>query len=566
VQNKKEFGLAVWLVVDMAEDDNNRQTRTSDSGMSPVSRYTTSNTSDSSRPFKSQYTQSGGAEQNTSSVTALAQRVVGNKVFVTITTLLTCYVLTGDDLKMMCTNKPADQYFDIVTYVCIFLFAVEVILSSLGKTDYFLSFFFMLDVGSTATLVLDISYINEFILDLIKGPDQSVSNSGPQTARLGSKVARVVRVVRLVRILKLYKALLEEIVKDKSKAEAPGVDEEWGDVRGDLDVNVNHQVEESRVGKKLSDLTTRRVIILVLFMMICLPLLEIDERDKVPGSPNYAADLVLHAFRKGTKTEYANSLLRFVFYHNWFTANNPKSCPGSPSSCPGRYDSGLFWVGIKYKTATKPQDLYNLTSRAQLPLQNVEHVNEVSSNKQFKYYYLGDMPPSVLPILASKWETRCSHKKWTSYGISLLHNEIPDSVMYAVPCPTNLRVSESKSYIPMMNTKVQNDKWQFVFVFDQRKFTREEARYSLGITAFVCVSLCTAALFFTSDSNTLVLNPVENMILKINVIRNNPLKAMQMGDDEFIAEQVQKSKDKRRVKSKRFYFQQKMMCSSKQKK
>jgi len=114
----------------MAEDDNNRPMRTSDLGTSPASRFTSSGTSDSSRPFKSQYS---GTEQTTSSVTELARRVVENKVFVTITTILTCYVLTGADLKMLCTNKPADQYFDIVTYVCILIFTVEVVLSSLGK-------------------------------------------------------------------------------------------------------------------------------------------------------------------------------------------------------------------------------------------------------------------------------------------------------------------------------------------------------------------------------------------------------------------------------------------------
>jgi len=42
-----------------------------------------------------------------------------------------------------------------------------------------------------------------------------------------------------------------------------------------VDVNVDIP-QESRVGKKLSDLTTKRVIVLVLSMVICLGLFEVE--------------------------------------------------------------------------------------------------------------------------------------------------------------------------------------------------------------------------------------------------------------------------------------------------
>merc|ERR1712113_949579 len=99
----------------------------------------------------------------------LSRLVVEANAFVIFTTLLTVYALIGSDLRLGKTNKTADDFFDVVTVVCILVFSVEIILSSLGKEDYFGSFFFYLDAISTVTLMLDIStleaYINEFAGD-----------------------------------------------------------------------------------------------------------------------------------------------------------------------------------------------------------------------------------------------------------------------------------------------------------------------------------------------------------------------------------------------------------------
>jgi class 3 adenylate cyclase len=64
---------------------------------------------------------------------------------------------------------------------------------------------------------------------------------------------RIVRLIRLVRIVKLYKI-----------------------AAGESDANLDKQVamEPSQVGKKLTELTTRRVIILVLLMVIVLPFMD----------------------------------------------------------------------------------------------------------------------------------------------------------------------------------------------------------------------------------------------------------------------------------------------------
>lgn len=86
-----------------------------------------------------------------------------------------------------------------------------------------------------------------------------------RVSRAGSKAGRIIRMVRLVRLVKLY--MLARRQNDKSH-------------------------KQSKVGAKLSDLTTRRVIVVVLVMLIVVPVFSYSEDD---FSEEFATDQ-LHVF------------------------------------------------------------------------------------------------------------------------------------------------------------------------------------------------------------------------------------------------------------------------------
>ncbi|CAJ1361727.1 unnamed protein product [Effrenium voratum] len=226
----------------------------------------------------------------------ISRRIVDNTYFMAFTTILTFYALTADDLRIMLTEKPADIIFNVVGLVCICVFTMEVILSCLGKVDYFLSFFWFLDVISTATLLLDLTWISEAIQG--DNSDASDLRSG-RTARVGARASRVVRVLRLVRILKLYKAYYEakqrRMERERRKKEGQ-VEDDWDEADYEAVENAQARDNESRVGKKLSEMTTRRVICLILAMLLCLPLLSKETADQVPFSAEYGANSVWEAF------------------------------------------------------------------------------------------------------------------------------------------------------------------------------------------------------------------------------------------------------------------------------
>jgi hypothetical protein len=84
-------------------------------------------------------------KKKTPKYVTVSRSIVENNYVVAFTTILTIYALIGDDLRLICTNRPADQYFNICVFICIFVFTLECVLSCVGKDDYYLSFFFWLE-------------------------------------------------------------------------------------------------------------------------------------------------------------------------------------------------------------------------------------------------------------------------------------------------------------------------------------------------------------------------------------------------------------------------------------
>jgi len=74
------------------------------------------------------------------------------------------------------------------------------------------------------------------------------------------------------------------------------------------------------------------------------------------------------------------------------------------------------------------------------------------------------------------------------------------------------------------------------------RYSTLAAPRGLIITSFVCVILCAASLSFSNDANRLVLRPLEKMMDRVDIIRNDPLFAVQMADEEFKQEEKIKAK------------------------
>jgi hypothetical protein len=98
-------------------------------------------------------------------------------------TSLTIYALFFDDIRMVLFSKGSDDIFYGISSMALFFFTLEIILTSYSKKDeYWLSFFFWLDVVSTLSIIPDIGWI----MDSMTGAnDASDATSLAKTSRAG---------------------------------------------------------------------------------------------------------------------------------------------------------------------------------------------------------------------------------------------------------------------------------------------------------------------------------------------------------------------------------------------
>jgi len=136
--------------------------------------------------------------------------------------------------------------------------------------------------------------------------------------------------------------------------------------------------------------------------------------------------------------------------------------------------------------------------------------------------------------LARPWQNTSSCIGNYLRGVSLLENDDPPLI-----CPQDLRYNERSVVAPTAIKGTEMKQASFTFVFDTRTGSKLAAILNTAQTIFICILLGGGAMTFSQDANRLVLTPIERMISKLEKIRNNPLEAMTIGDEEHHREQSQ---------------------------
>lgn len=78
--------------------------------------------------------------------------------------IVTFYSLFADDYRTLTSNKTNDIVYDVFVILCMFIFTAEIVLSCFFKPGYFNSYYFYLDIISTASLILDFSPIRNALI------------------------------------------------------------------------------------------------------------------------------------------------------------------------------------------------------------------------------------------------------------------------------------------------------------------------------------------------------------------------------------------------------------------
>lgn len=125
-----------------------------------------------------------------------------------------------------------------------------------------------------------------------------------RASRAGARAGRIVRLVRMVKLYKYFKAQKKAEADAAAKIEAAALVSGSGENQPveqvvvvedeSSELKMAELTAESHVGAAMSDLTTRRVIVLVLVMLIAIPLLSYSTSD---FAPTYGSTLV-HYYAK----------------------------------------------------------------------------------------------------------------------------------------------------------------------------------------------------------------------------------------------------------------------------
>lgn len=380
-------------------------------------------------------------------------KFLDGKPVTVLMTVFTIYALFGDDLRLALFPRSFDEVFYSLALIALVLFFVELMLNSIAKRDYLFSFYFWLDLLATLSLIPDIGWIWDPIVGTDDGNSQGTSAiQAGRASRAGTKAGRVVRIVRLVRLIRIVK-LYKHV----------------GGQHGESSVkNTN---EPSQVGKHLSDLTIRRLIVLVLAMVIVLPLFNANGLDDTEDTYQIVGLSSLHrlAFAKEAgelhEQAYVNQLREYVG------------------------ESG---------------DLLHI---------NLFHVPDATLDTWLQDIRFVDGSNNVTRSPSTGWDYGDLCDVDTILDL-YRHNEYVEINMYG--CFDHLGYATSA---PALDCHSQA-------YFSNKGATVYEAAMNIAKTVFVLIVLTVGAIMFTRIAETLVIGPIERMVNMVKQLADNPLASV----------------------------------------
>jgi ABC-type nickel/cobalt efflux system permease component RcnA len=120
-------------------------------------------------------------------------------------TFLTIFVLFSDDIRIISVHKKFDDLFFGFAAVAFVIFAIEIGVSSYALPNYVGHFFFYLDIISTLSLIPDIGWIWDSLIENSYNTENATDFVKISRAGRTTRIIRVIRLVRLLRIVRLYK-------------------------------------------------------------------------------------------------------------------------------------------------------------------------------------------------------------------------------------------------------------------------------------------------------------------------------------------------------------------------
>lgn len=178
--------------------------------------------------------------------TSFTYKVMNNSVTQLFILSLTIYTLFSEDYQVLTSDKQLDIYYDLCTIACMFVFFMELLIFCFVKDDYLNSYSFWFDTLSLITLLQNVDMVTN-LYTIARG------NSYLAGVQILGNISRLVRFVRLLNGIDFFKGTHRK----KTEDEVPNP--------------ANNRYSDSKIGRVMSTLATKTVIITCFIMLTTLP-------------------------------------------------------------------------------------------------------------------------------------------------------------------------------------------------------------------------------------------------------------------------------------------------------
>jgi len=184
------------------------------------------------------------------------EKFLDEKLWTVLSVVCTITSLLAYDFTIAFLPKSVDISTDIILLIVFAFFFIELIVASLVRKGYFLSFWFWLDFIAMVSMIPDLA----LLLSLFGAGDGEINVANTQASKAGKsgrsavalKAIRMIRFSRLLRVLRVFKYFQTEDEDDSYDVDP-------------VDAG------SSKVGQIVSESVTKKVIILVLVLVLVLP-------------------------------------------------------------------------------------------------------------------------------------------------------------------------------------------------------------------------------------------------------------------------------------------------------
>ena len=453
--------------------------------------------------------------------------------------VFTVYVLFADDIKVICTKKNADPPFSIIVIILMAFFFIELVLSAIAVEDYFLGFYFWLDFISLISMVLDIHWFYDWMINSISGGGSGVKKAktigaiakAGKSAKIAARairILRVLRIIRLVRISKLYKAR-EQIIKldlkrkeiEKKKEQEAEKKKKMENEKKKEEEALKKKEEDEKKGNKNKDLKNKED------MKVNDKEGEIMILNKQNNNEGYKK-LNINEEKQNNENE-----------ENKEEDNENDNDNDNTSNSKDNEDNGEVPEESKVgkllaDRTTKKVIILILSMMIGIILFNTSFYLEKKTGMEMGLKIFTNFNSMNDPDINLTFSIYVSENLGTSSP--LVYAKV-GYLEYANKSDADaLREQEKNAYSEDCSQLIIIDGAHSICeaIFDVSEANRLSALLNIIKTCFICVVLTVSSYCFSKDTSEMVLEPIETMISKVKEITKNPIEALQKNEKEEI--------------------------------